>query len=149
MKELDELRNRHGTRKDHLQASEHQSQLLDSETMVDHPVEQMPEPRSQPAVNSSPRMKGSGIGKPEDKFPRSPPKELYAGLDQVRPIRVSPPKPGNMYPCLSDIEMTTENESDESDEHDEGRQSDHSCIRLVIMEDHIYFKLYLVLKSTG
>lgn len=131
MKELEELRNRHGSRKDQVQASEHQSQLSGSETMVVHqkPLEPMPEPRPQQAVNSSPRVKGSGIGKPEEKLPRSPPKELYAGLDQVRPIRVSPPKPGNMYPCLSDIEMTTENESDESDEHDEERQSDHSCIR--------------------
>jgi hypothetical protein len=41
--------------------------------------------------------------------------ELYAGIHQVRPIRVSPPKPGKLYPCLSDIDSVTENES-ESDE---------------------------------
>lgn len=40
---------------------------------------------------------------------------LYAGIHQVRPIRVSPPKPGKLYPCLSDIDSVTENES-ESDE---------------------------------
>lgn len=39
----------------------------------------------------------------------------YAGIHQVRPIRVSPPKPGKLYPCLSDIDSVTENES-ESDE---------------------------------
>lgn len=41
--------------------------------------------------------------------------EPYAGVHYVRPIRVSPPKPGKLYPCLSDIDSVTENES-ESDE---------------------------------
>lgn len=38
---------------------------------------------------------------------------------KVRPIRVSPPKPGRLYPCLSDIEASaTESESDYvEDEH--------------------------------
>lgn len=36
-------------------------------------------------------------------------------LGHVRPIKVSPPKPGKLYPCLSDIEVTTENDSDEDD----------------------------------
>ncbi len=45
--------------------------------------------------------------------------EPYAGIHQVRPIRVSPPKPGKLYPCLSDIESVTENES-ESDEQPQG-----------------------------
>ena len=36
----------------------------------------------------------------------------YPGLDRCRPIRVSPPKAGMLYPCLSDIEMNTDNESE-------------------------------------
>lgn len=44
--------------------------------------------------------------------------ELYDGIHQVRPIRVSPPKPGKLYPCLSDIESVTENESDADDNHE-------------------------------
>lgn len=49
------------------------------------------------------------------------PLEPYAGIHQVRPIRVSPAKPGKLYPCLSDIESVTENENDsESDEQHQG-----------------------------
>lgn len=44
--------------------------------------------------------------------------EPYDGIHQVKPIRVSPPKPGKLYPCLSDIESVTENESDADDHHE-------------------------------
>jgi hypothetical protein len=37
--------------------------------------------------------------------------QQYAGLTDVKRIKVSPPKPGCLYPCLSDIEATTETES--------------------------------------
>lgn len=33
-------------------------------------------------------------------------------LEDVKRIRVSPPKAGRMYPCLSDIEASTENEQE-------------------------------------
>lgn len=49
---------------------------------------------------------------------QSNPADLYAGIHQVRPIRVSPPKPGKLYPSLSDIDSVTENES-ESEENEE------------------------------
>lgn len=37
--------------------------------------------------------------------------QQYAGLTDMKRIKVSPPKPGCLYPCLSDIEATTETES--------------------------------------
>jgi hypothetical protein len=37
--------------------------------------------------------------------------QQYARLTDMRQIKVSPPKPGCLYPCLSDIEATTETES--------------------------------------
>ncbi|KAI9557161.1 hypothetical protein GHT06_016968 [Daphnia sinensis] len=57
---------------------------------------------------------------------QSNPADLYAGIHQVRPIRVSPPKPGKLYPCLSDIDSVTENESepDENEEEDTPKSTD-------------------------
>jgi len=37
--------------------------------------------------------------------------QQYVGLTDMKRIKVSPPKPGCLYPCLSDIEATTETES--------------------------------------
>jgi hypothetical protein len=37
--------------------------------------------------------------------------QQYAALTDMKRIKVSPPKPGCLYPCLSDIEATTETES--------------------------------------
>ncbi|XP_069676075.1 anillin isoform X2 [Periplaneta americana] len=42
--------------------------------------------------------------------------QQYAGLTDVKRIKVSPPKPGRLYPCLSDIEATTETESEMQDD---------------------------------
>lgn len=44
--------------------------------------------------------------------PEEPPTDPYAGVHRVRPIRVSPPKPGRLYPCLMDIEAIRENEDE-------------------------------------
>lgn len=68
------------------------------------------------------QVDGQNIEKPsrrksEEKIERTTFKEPYAGL-LVKPIKVSPPKPGKLYPCLSDIEATTENDSEESMDQD-------------------------------
>ncbi|PNF20524.1 hypothetical protein B7P43_G05327, partial [Cryptotermes secundus] len=42
--------------------------------------------------------------------------ERYEGLTAMKRIKVRPPKPGHLYPCLSDIEATTETESEIPDE---------------------------------
>lgn len=60
----------------------------------------------------------------------------YAGVHQVRPIRVSPPKPGRLYPCLSDIEVVTENESDAEEQFQE---SDPIGDRFVNFTEAIHF----------
>ena len=43
----------------------------------------------------------------------------YSGLTDVKKIKVSPPKPGHLYPCLSDLEATTETESEMQDDHNQ------------------------------
>lgn len=47
-----------------------------------------------------------------ERQPEEPPTDPYAGVHRVRPIRVSPPKPGRLYPCLMDIETIRENEDE-------------------------------------
>jgi hypothetical protein len=42
--------------------------------------------------------------------------QQYAVHTDMKRIKVSPPKPGHLYPCLSDIEATTETESEMPDE---------------------------------
>ncbi|XP_023708576.1 anillin isoform X2 [Cryptotermes secundus] len=42
--------------------------------------------------------------------------ERYKGLTDMKRIKVSPPKRGHLYPCLSDIEAATETESEIPDE---------------------------------
>lgn len=49
------------------------------------------------------------------------PTKQYSALESVRKIRVSPPKQGKLYPCLSDIEAT-ESEMDA----DSSGSTDHS-----------------------
>lgn len=43
-------------------------------------------------------------------------RERYKELTDVKRIKVRPPKHGQLYPCLSDIEATTETESEIPDE---------------------------------
>ncbi|XP_026272727.1 anillin isoform X2 [Frankliniella occidentalis] len=66
-----------------------------------------PMPTLQPSTKSaSPR-----------RSPRRPPtQEGYPGLTEVKKIKVSPPKPGRLYPSLSDVEATTETEEQSSGE---------------------------------
>lgn len=80
---------------------------------------QVPPPMEAISVYSSPKKAIS----PCKELKKSPAK-AYAGLRDVRPIRVSPPKPGKLYPCLSDIEMTTEYETDEDEEPEEEQQEE-------------------------
>lgn len=49
------------------------------------------------------------------------PKKQYPVLNEVKSIRVSPPKDGRIYPCLSDIDAT-ESEMDA----DTSGSTDHS-----------------------
>lgn len=120
MKELDALRHRHA-KKDvpaPVQAEEEPEVDLVSETQADEHVVDMkppvPPPMDAIAAFISPRKVKTS--------PRESPVKAYAGLRDVRNIRVSPPKPGKLYPCLSDIEMTTEYETDEEDEPEEEQQ---------------------------
>jgi len=64
--------------------------------------------------------------------PQKSPAKAYAGLRDVRPIRVSPPKPGKLYPCLSDIEMATECETDDEDEQEQHEESNRSRRYLIV-----------------
>jgi hypothetical protein len=43
-------------------------------------------------------------------------REFYTELTNVKRIKVRPPKRGHLYPCLSDIEATTETESEVPDD---------------------------------
>lgn len=113
MKELEELRSRHETQ--HRQSSKNADRQQISpekprETFQSpRRVEQQARCSPQPDLNASPKKKTV-----EDVL--SPAQGSYAGLHQVKPIRVSPPKPGKLYPCLSDIEMATDNEPEEQDD---------------------------------
>ncbi|KAK7863262.1 hypothetical protein R5R35_001470 [Gryllus longicercus] len=52
----------------------------------------------------------------------------FSELCKIKKIRVSPPKPGNLYPCLSDIEVTTEAESELPDETERDSASESSIV---------------------
>lgn len=43
--------------------------------------------------------------------------DIYPGVSDVKRIKVSPPKPGHLYPSLSDVEATTEPEDHSSANH--------------------------------
>ncbi|XP_033610135.1 anillin [Cryptotermes secundus] len=58
--------------------------------------------------------------------------ERYEGLTAMKRIKVRPPKPGHLYPCLSDIEATTETESEIPDESDGESSRDASFGREIV-----------------
>ncbi|KAK3917217.1 Anillin [Frankliniella fusca] len=72
-----------------------------------------PPPPPMPALTPSPTKKVSPRRSPR----RPPTQEGYPGLTEVKRIKVSPPKPGHLYPSLSDVEATTETEEHSSGEH--------------------------------
>ncbi|XP_014245991.1 anillin isoform X2 [Cimex lectularius] len=56
-------------------------------------------------------------------YTRSPRKsDGYIGLNEIKPIRISPPKPGRLYPSVSDIET----ESDALDSEHDTQYSEHN-----------------------
>ncbi|PSN56602.1 hypothetical protein C0J52_01580 [Blattella germanica] len=67
-------------------------------------------------TNVSP-LKSQSSASPEKKHKVSNLEQQYAGLREVKRVKVSPPKPGRLYPCLSDIEATTETESEMQDDY--------------------------------
>ena len=115
MKELEELRNRHGGKRQ-LEPAAISSKTQSKDNAFEFTEENFIDDSSDLTIvkPSSPKKSSSSMPKFENVkgFRKSPTKDSYAGLDEVKPIRVSPPKPGKLYPCLSDIEMTTENETD-------------------------------------
>ena len=132
MKELDAIRNRHDQKKMKLSMNPEinivppeEVESEESESEVEDDVCQPPVPPPMPSslcsspMSNSPMRNSPMKNSPMRNTPmknspmKNSPLKAYAGLKDVRPIRVSPPKPGKMYPCLSDIEMTTEYESDE------------------------------------
>lgn len=50
---------------------------------------------------------------------------MYPVLKDVKKVRVSPPKPGHIYPCLSDMETESEVQESEIEEHDNNRYIDN------------------------
>jgi hypothetical protein len=127
MKELQELRNRHGEKRQPELTIGSKTPSRESAFEIVEENEQSRIQSNLTIVNSSSPEKSSlSMPKLENAkgFRKSPAKDSYAGLDEVKPIRVSPPKPGKLYPCLSDIEMTTENETDSDDSEDIASPSD-------------------------
>lgn len=45
----------------------------------------------------------------------------YPVLKNVKKIKLSPPKPGCMYPCLSDIEAESEVQESETEDFENNR----------------------------
>ena len=114
MKELDQLCNRHEGNK-HLEPT-----IIDPRESTSTITKENSGDKASGLAFSRAMANDSPVKSPVTKldnykgFRKSPAKDSYAGLE-VKPIRVSPPKPGKLYPCLSDIEMTTENETDSDD----------------------------------
>ena len=117
MKELEALRNRHDNRKTQGTGTVQETVNIQSKVMETSNPVFLPPPPLPCVSNPSPSVLSPKLGGARQISPCKP----YDGVHHVKPIRVSPPKPGRMYPCLSDIEMTTENESDydEDDADDE------------------------------
>lgn len=133
MKELEMLRNRYAPTKQ--QQQQHTAVLTERDQTEDSPKEEEEEedeiPAPPPMMAASPCTSRQIISPALNKKEASPAKESYPGLHQkVRQIKVSPPKPGKLYPCLSDIEQTTENESsEESDDERQDEPFEKSCYR--------------------
>ncbi|XP_078035336.1 anillin-like isoform X3 [Augochlora pura] len=68
------------------------------------PQVQISTSRSTPNQNKNSPVKRQVVG--------SPPKAQVKAVSDIKRIRVAPPKPGHLYPNLSDIENTTETETD-------------------------------------
>ena len=130
MKELDEIRNRHNHRRQKSENAEDSPNrnVNFQPSKTPEPPKHAPPPPPLPSpvkvVAVSPKKivadtqaKISSASKPKT------PLDNYPGLDRCKPIRVSPPKPGRLYPCLSDLEMTTENESESEEDCEENDQS--------------------------
>ena len=123
MKELEQLRIRHETKHQLPTSSNSRQQISPEKTQKENSLgsTEKTEPLSKFGLNDSP-IKISLDGPPLKV------RDSYAGLEQVKPIRVSPPKPGRLYPCLSDIEMTTDNERED---HEEEPNKNCNTTRLV------------------
>ncbi|KAK4885871.1 hypothetical protein RN001_002142 [Aquatica leii] len=52
---------------------------------------------------------------------------VAAALDEVKRIKVSPAKPGKLYPCLSDIETATETENEQNTASTSNNSSYEDC----------------------
>lgn len=73
-----------------------------------------PPPPPMPITNPS---RASSSQTPPRRSPRRPAsQDIYPGVSEIKKIKVSPPKPGQLYPSLSDIEATTETEEHSSTE---------------------------------
>ncbi|XP_068084364.1 anillin-like [Anabrus simplex] len=76
-------------------------------------------PRS-PVQSGCSQAKTSNYGnKPNMKQESEPTTPKYSSLCNIKKIKVSPPKPGRLYPCLSDIEGTTTETESEMPEEEE------------------------------
>lgn len=107
MKELEELRRRHEPRK-----------MASQSPQLPSVVATSPKKQVTATKGCSPApVRNSPAGTPvtmNSAVARRTSTDSYPGLEEVKPIKVSPAKPGKLYPCLSDIEMTTENDESSS-----------------------------------
>ncbi|XP_034230299.1 LOW QUALITY PROTEIN: anillin-like [Thrips palmi] len=101
------------------------------EMAVDEPSSPAPKSQATPLKASHnvvpgtppppPPMPGSPLATaatPPRRSPRRPiSQDVYPGASDVKRIKVSPPKPGRLYPSLSDVEATTETEDHSSADH--------------------------------
>jgi hypothetical protein len=98
MEELEEIRNRHthGRQKSE-NAEDSPNRNVNFQPKTPEPPKHAPPPPPLPSP-----VKVVAVS----------PRKSYPGLDGLKRIRVPRPKPGRLYPCLSDLEVTSESEED-------------------------------------
>ncbi|KAF5291923.1 hypothetical protein FQA39_LY14155 [Lamprigera yunnana] len=82
--------------------------------------ESLPPPSLPPACSSAIKKRSS-----RSCIEDSP--KVTAALEDVKRIKVSPAKPGKIYPCLSDIEATTETENEQNTGTSNSNSSYEDC----------------------